>query len=84
MLLHVGDRRIVLGRTERGFVGFADACTHRGASLADGVLICGTVQCPWHGSQFDAATGKVRAGPAEKGIRVYEVEEAGSNARILF
>jgi nitrite reductase/ring-hydroxylating ferredoxin subunit/uncharacterized membrane protein len=83
MLLHVGDRRIVLGRTEDGFVAFDDFCTHRGGSLADGVLMCGTVQCPWHGSQFDTATGEVRAGPAEKGVRAYQVEKAGKNARIL-
>jgi nitrite reductase/ring-hydroxylating ferredoxin subunit/uncharacterized membrane protein len=82
MLLHVGERRIVLGRTKDGFVAFDDRCPHRGGSLADGVLICGTVQCPWHGSQFDAATGKVQAGPAEQGIRAYKVEATGKDARI--
>ncbi len=58
-LLHIGDKRIVLGRIEKGYVAFSDRCTHRGASLADGVLICGTVQCPWHGSHFDVETGAV-------------------------
>lgn len=77
-LLHVGGRRIVLARTERGYVAFDDRCTHRGGSLAGGVLICGTVQCLWHGSQFDVVTGWVKAGPATKNIRVYDViEEAG-------
>jgi nitrite reductase/ring-hydroxylating ferredoxin subunit len=82
MLVHVGERRIVLGRTEDGFVAFDDRCTHRGASLADGVLICGTVQCPWHGSQFDTRTGQVRAGPAEEEVRAYKVEESGGNVRV--
>ena len=31
---------------EKGYVAFSDYCTHKGASLADGALICGTVQCP--------------------------------------
>ena len=73
-LLHVGDKRIALGRTEKGYVAFSDHCTHRGASLADGVLICGTVQCPWHGSQFDVETGAVKAGPANKNIETYRIE----------
>jgi nitrite reductase/ring-hydroxylating ferredoxin subunit len=54
---------------------FDDHCTHKGGSLADGVLICGTVQCPWHGSQFDVRTGKVSAGPAGKAIGTYRVDE---------
>jgi nitrite reductase/ring-hydroxylating ferredoxin subunit/uncharacterized membrane protein len=74
-LLHIGGKRIVLGRTEDGYVAFGDGCTHAGGSLAGGVLICGTVQCLWHGSQFDVATGRVKAGPAEKAIKTYRVEE---------
>lgn len=81
-LLRVGDRRIVLGRTEHGFVAFDDRCTHRGASLADGVLICGTVQCPWHGSQFDVASGRVKAGPAREAIHAYEVRQTGDEVEI--
>jgi nitrite reductase/ring-hydroxylating ferredoxin subunit/uncharacterized membrane protein len=82
MLLHAGGRRLVLGRTEEGFVAFDDHCTHRGAALADGVMICGTVQCPWHGSQFDVRTGAVRAGPAQAPIAAYRVEEDGDELRI--
>jgi nitrite reductase/ring-hydroxylating ferredoxin subunit/uncharacterized membrane protein len=74
-LVRAGDRRIVLARTEQEYTAFDDHCTHRGGSLAGGVLICGTVQCPWHGSQFDARTGEVKAGPAEKRIGTYRVEE---------
>jgi nitrite reductase/ring-hydroxylating ferredoxin subunit/uncharacterized membrane protein len=74
-LLHVNGRRIVLGRTEEGYVAFDDGCTHHGGSLADGVMICGTVQCPWHGSQFDTLTGAVKGGPARKAIQTYSVDE---------
>ena len=74
-LLRIGERRIVLARTDAGYVAFDDRCTHRGASLADGVMICGTVQCPWHGSQFDVRSGEVKAGPAKKAIPTYKIEE---------
>jgi nitrite reductase/ring-hydroxylating ferredoxin subunit/uncharacterized membrane protein len=76
-LLHVDGHRIVLARTDSGYAAFDDRCTHRGASLADGAMVCGVVQCPWHGSQFDSHTGQVKAGPAKDGIRVYEVEVKG-------
>jgi nitrite reductase/ring-hydroxylating ferredoxin subunit/uncharacterized membrane protein len=82
-LLHVGDRRVVLARTEDGYVACDDRCTHKGGSLADGVLACGVITCPWHGSQFDAKTGKVKAGPAEEPIRTYRVEEAGGRVRLV-
>ena len=72
-LIHVGKRRIVIGRTEEGFKAFDDRCPHRGASLAGGAMICGTVQCPWHGSQFNVTNGKVTAGPATQQIHTYEV-----------
>jgi nitrite reductase/ring-hydroxylating ferredoxin subunit/uncharacterized membrane protein len=72
-LLTLGDRRIVLGRTADGYVAFDDRCTHRGGSLAAGVMICGTVQCPWHGSQFDVSNGAVQAGPAGRKIGTYDV-----------
>jgi uncharacterized membrane protein/nitrite reductase/ring-hydroxylating ferredoxin subunit len=76
-LLHIKDKRIVIGRTEQGYVAFDDRCTHKGGSLAGGAMICGTVQCPWHGSQFDVQTGMVKAGPAKEKIGSYPVTEAG-------
>ena len=82
-LLRVNDKRIVLARTEQGYVAFDDRCTHRGGSLAGGVMICGTVQCLWHGSQFDVATGAVKAGPAKTGIAVYRVTEEGGAVKLL-
>jgi nitrite reductase/ring-hydroxylating ferredoxin subunit len=79
-LIRIGDKRIVLGRTEKGYVAFDDHCTHRGGSLAGGSMICGTVQCPWHGSQFDVQTGQTKAGPAKESIKTYPVSE--SNGKV--
>lgn len=70
-----GAERIVVARTESGIAAFQDRCTHRGGPLSDGTLICGTVQCPWHGSQFDVHTGEVRCGPAKEPIRTYPTEQ---------
>lgn len=82
-LIRVGGKRLVLGRTPDGYVAFDDHCTHRGGSLADGVLICGTVQCLWHGSQFDTRTGKVLHGPAGQPIGTYPVELRDGKVHIV-
>jgi nitrite reductase/ring-hydroxylating ferredoxin subunit/uncharacterized membrane protein len=81
-LVHVDGERIVLARTEEGYVAFEDRCPHRGASLAGGTMICGTVQCPWHGSQFQVTDGAVQAGPAESGIRTYAVRVSEGEVRL--
>lgn len=80
-LLHCKDKRIVLARTEDQFVAFDDRCTHKGGSLAGGSMMCGIVQCPWHGSQFSVHKGNVTAGPAKEGIRTYTVME--NNGKIF-
>jgi nitrite reductase/ring-hydroxylating ferredoxin subunit/uncharacterized membrane protein len=82
-LIMTSEKRVVIGRTESGeIVAFEDHCTHRGGSLADGAMMCGTVQCPWHGSQFDVKTGVVKAGPATEKIKTYPVEEDGKRYRL--
>ena len=83
-LLHVGNKRIVLAKTEESYVAFDDRCTHKGGSLAGGAMICGTVQCPWHGSHFDVNTGAVKAGPAKEAIRTYLVSERNRDFFLQF
>jgi nitrite reductase/ring-hydroxylating ferredoxin subunit/uncharacterized membrane protein len=82
-LLRVNGKRLVLARTADGYTVFEDACTHRGGSLAGGVLIEGTVQCLWHGSQFRTDSGKVHCGPAKKAIKTYEVKETKNGELVL-
>ena len=82
-LIHVKDKRIVVCRTEKGYAAFDDHCTHRGGSLAGGSMICGTVQCPWHGSQFDVYTGMVNAGPATTNIPTYRVKETDKHVLLI-
>ncbi|MER7481360.1 MULTISPECIES: bifunctional 3-phenylpropionate/cinnamic acid dioxygenase ferredoxin subunit [Streptomyces] len=50
-----------------------DTCTHQDASLADGWLEGGEVECPLHASKFNLKTGAVDAPPAKLPVRTHEV-----------
>ena len=71
MLATIKGQRVVVGKCSEGIVAFADRCTHKGGSLADGTLIRCAVQCPWHGSQFNVTNGRVITGPAEREIKTF-------------
>ena len=77
LLAEIAGARIAVGRCGEGFAAFSDRCTHSGGPLSDGALVGCTVQCPWHGSQFNVRTGRVVNGPAEERIEAYDVEVNG-------
>jgi nitrite reductase/ring-hydroxylating ferredoxin subunit/uncharacterized membrane protein len=82
ILACVGGERVVVGRCSEGLFAFSDHCTHRGGPLSDGALVGCTVQCPWHGSQFDIRTGRVVAGPAQEKVETYATEIRGGEVYI--
>ncbi len=66
VVMQVGDQQVVLAQPSAGdYVGFSAVCTHQG-----GIVVASrnlVVQCPLHGSQFDAgADGAVLQGPATR------------------
>ena len=81
--VEVAGVRIALFNIGGGFVAIDDGCTHAEASLADGALVddC-TVECPWHGAQFDLKTGKAKSLPAVEGVRVYATRVSGDDVEI--
>lgn len=82
MLVHIGGERVTIARTAEGIFAISDGCTHSGGPLCDGALMGTTVQCPWHGSQFDCRTGRVIAGPAEEAIKTFQVEVRGGEVYV--
>ena len=82
-LLWVNGERIALAKTEDGYCAFQDSCTHRGASLAGGVLVGDTVHCLWHGSQFNVQTGQVECGPANEKIKLCQTRLKGNQVRLV-
>ena len=62
-VLRLGER-LVFWRDGAGqVVCLQDRCAHRGAALSAGEVIGGSIQCPFHGLEYDPA-GKCRLVPA--------------------
>ena len=70
--------RVVLTRSSDGGVhGVSAICTHQGCTV--GAPHNGVVSCPCHGSQFEAATGKVLHGPATQPLPPVRVAVHGQD-----
>lgn len=72
----VAGHRIALFRLGGDVYAIGDRCSHAEASLAEGEVWDGAVECPRHGSEFDLSTGEPACLPATRPVPVYPVEIA--------
>jgi len=71
--VEVGDHRIAMFRIGDDVYALGDVCSHAEASLAEGEVFEGSVECPRHGSEFDLETGAPSSLPATAPVPTYEV-----------
>ncbi|HEX8171358.1 MAG TPA: FAD-dependent oxidoreductase [Thermoanaerobaculia bacterium] len=71
----VGDDKVLLLRSEGRVHAVGAECPHYHAPLADGIVVDGTIRCPWHHACFNLATGAVERAPALMPLAVYRVDE---------
>jgi 3-phenylpropionate/trans-cinnamate dioxygenase ferredoxin subunit len=69
----VGEDTIAMFRIDDTVFAIGDRCSHAEASLAEGEVFDGHVECPRHGSEFDLMTGAPASLPATKPVPTYEV-----------
>lgn len=53
----IGERIVAVFRHEGNWFAIDAMCSHQGGPLAEGTVKDGCVTCPWHGWQYDLATG---------------------------
>lgn len=58
-----------------------NVCVHRGGPLGQGVVESGKLVCPWHGWQFDLATGK-SVQSVTLGVEIYELKIEGNDVLV--
>ncbi|MEU9748095.1 Rieske (2Fe-2S) protein [Streptomyces niveus] len=72
------DKGVVVTQPTAGeFKAFSSVCTHSGCTV--GSISNGTINCPCHGSQFDAANGSVKKGPATKPLPATAITVEGDS-----
>ena len=73
----IAKEKVVVTQPEPNDIhAFSAVCTHQGCTVNS--VARGRIDCPCHGSSFDAATGAVRNGPAARPLaRVAVVVRSG-------
>ncbi|HEY6078574.1 MAG TPA: FAD-dependent oxidoreductase [Polyangiaceae bacterium] len=72
LLGHVGEQAVMLVRSGERVFATAASCTHYGGPLAEGLVVDGSVRCPWHHACFDLETGLAH-GPALTPLECFDV-----------
>lgn len=81
-VVRAGDTDVLLLREGNRLHALWASCTHECGPLAEGHFADGNVTCPWHGSTFRLADGKVVRGPAAASQPVYETRVADGKIEV--
>ncbi len=65
---------IAVFNDEGSYHALDDTCTHALASLSEGWVEDGTVECPLHAARFSLTTGEALSLPATQATRCHRVE----------
>jgi nitrite reductase/ring-hydroxylating ferredoxin subunit/uncharacterized membrane protein len=71
-----GINDLVLVRTGDTVNALHAVCAHAGGPLADGTVVDGCIECPWHASRFRLSDGHLRRGPSVYDQPAYEIRPA--------
>ncbi len=73
---------VVLANVDGEVFAFNGECTHQGGPLGEGLLVGDSVECPWHGGQFNVKTGEVIGPPPATDVSSYDVAVEGDEVKM--
>src|SRR4029079_18136268 len=73
-----GSKTICVANIGGSISALDNICPHRGGPLAQGFIEGDKITCPWHGWQFNAATGQVGHNPNAR-TNVYPIKVEGDD-----
>ena len=82
LLGHIRGEAVLLVRRGDEVFAIGAFCTHYGAPLDGGLLVGGTVRCPWHHACFSVSTGEALRAPALNPVSCWRVEQRGGMAYV--
>lgn len=65
---------VAVYRLDDGYYATQDTCTHAVASLAEGFVEDGMIECPLHAARFCIRSGRARSLPASVALATYPVK----------
>jgi NADPH-dependent 2,4-dienoyl-CoA reductase/sulfur reductase-like enzyme/nitrite reductase/ring-hydroxylating ferredoxin subunit len=72
---HLGKETVLLVRSDAGIFALSAHCTHYHGPLAEGLVVGGTIRCPWHHACFDLRSGEALRAPAFEPHACWKVEQ---------
>jgi len=81
--VELDGRDICVVRQGSEVFAIADLCSHAEASLSEGDVTTGRIECWLHGGEFDLRSGEAVTPPASAPIETYSVSIEGNTVRIV-
>lgn len=81
LIVDAGGKQIAIFNVNGKLFACDNLCLHRGGPLGEGDLEELIVTCPWHGWQYDLATGECLMNPKAK-IPLYPVTVEGDSVYV--
>jgi len=82
LLGHFEGEPVILVRQGEQVFATGAICTHYGGPLAEGLVVGGTIRCPWHHARFSLRTGEAEGAPALNPVSCFNVRRQDDVVRV--
>jgi nitrite reductase (NADH) small subunit len=80
-VVEVGGKTVAVFNCDGTFYAIDNTCKHRGGPLGEGAVSGTTVTCPWHGWEYDVASGACQTDPSTK-VQAFSVKVEGDDVLV--